>query len=153
MNGRRNISVKNRDMYDIENLKLVSYTPYIHLLKDKKSGEMVASFRVDKLDDNITVNVFNQFKKWLDEECDPLDHVERKYLRAVIRPFIHKIDYIVKEESDYNEFIEESSHNEFIIIMMKDSSECITFPKFEKGTMYKGMELYRKYSLSELKLY
>lgn len=76
-----------------------------------------------------------EFKEILDEK-------EKEYLSAVIRPFKGRVDYIQKEISDTREAI-------FVCVACDD---YLSFPYFEKGTMYKGMELGKKYTLKELGL-
>lgn len=76
-------------------------------------------------------------------EKEILDDVEKEYLSAVIKPFKNRISDIVKRKYD----IEES----YIVIHINNGSS-IYFPNFKKGTMYKGMEIGREYSLEELGL-
>lgn len=76
-----------------------------------------------------------EFKEILDEK-------EKEYLSAVIRPFKGRVDYIQKEISDAREDI--------VVCVAYD--DYLSFPYFEKGTMYKGMELGKKYTLKELGL-
>ena len=75
-------------------------------------------------------------------EKEILDDKEKEYLSNVIKPFRDKVEYIVKETSSYNEYIK--------IIIKKD--DCLCFPNFKKGTMYKGMEEEKEYTLEELGL-
>ena len=84
--------------------------------------------------------------EWLlSEYKEPvLDDAERKYLADVIRPFRDKIDTISKFRA-----WDESS--QYIHISMKDN-HISTLPVFPKGTMYKGMEDGKHYSLKELGL-
>ena len=72
-----------------------------------------------------------------------LDDVERKYLSAVIKPFRNKVKSISKGASEANQ--------EFIVIDCKNGDETF-LPWFKAGTMYKGMERYKKYTLEELGL-
>lgn len=72
-----------------------------------------------------------------------LDDAERKYLADVIRPFRNKIDTISK----FNTF----DDRQYIYIGMKDR-RWSNLPCFPKGTMYKGMEDGKHYSLKELGL-
>ena len=78
-----------------------------------------------------------------------LDETERRYLKNVIKPFRDKVKCIVKR--DY----EMSYENEYIFIVFNDDG-CMQikmcFPSFKKGTMYKGMELNKNYTLEELGL-
>ena len=68
-----------------------------------------------------------------------LDEREKEYLIAVVRPFKKVLKYI-RKSSD--------AENEYILIALKNDTIC--FPDFKAGTMYKGMELDREYSLEEL---
>lgn len=77
------------------------------------------------------------------EENKPiLDEKEREYLSAVIRPFRNKIVSISKEECC----------NEDYFINIELENDALIFPYFKKGTMYKGMELEKQYTLKELGL-
>lgn len=75
-------------------------------------------------------------------EKEILDDVEKEYLSAVIRPFKDKVKYIAKYDDSRLEFIS--------IKLVGDSA--MLFPYFKKGTMYKGMELEKQYTLKELGL-
>lgn len=75
-----------------------------------------------------------------------LDDVEKEYLSAVIKPFRDRTISIRKYR--YNQ-------DEYIGLYVKyyaetDDCEMITLPLFKKGTMYKGMELKKEYTLEEL---
>ena len=72
-----------------------------------------------------------------------LDEVERKYLSDVIRPFRKKVDTISKFHT--------ANTMQYIYFQMKDKNGW-TLPLFEKGTMYKGMEVDKEYELEELGL-
>ena len=84
---------------------------------------------------------------WLDMEHDEkiLNDSEKKYLSAVIKPFRDKVLYIVKSS------LGNTNMEEYISIHF-EKSEFICFPKFKKGTMYKGMETNKNYTLEELGL-
>lgn len=71
-----------------------------------------------------------------------LDNVEREYLSAVIKPFRKKVRYICKKGCGSNEYID--------IGIQEDCS--IPFPDFKVGSMYKGMEFGKDYTLKELGL-
>lgn len=97
--------------------------------------------------ENIYSNRLTSVILWLDEEhVEPiLDDAERRYLKGVIRPFRNKIYTIVKwrsysGDSEWLSFISESKFGAFFL------------PNFKAGTMYKGMEVGRKYTLEELGL-
>nr|DAF10654.1 MAG TPA: hypothetical protein [Caudoviricetes sp.] len=75
-----------------------------------------------------------------------LDEVEREYLAAVIRPFKKHVCTVCKK------YVQSCSGLSYEYIVVKLSSERWGFPKFIEGTMYKGMELDKEYSLEELGL-
>lgn len=93
------------------------------------------------------------FRKWLDSEhkAPILDDVEKRYLSAVIRPFRDNVKYIEKWEYHF-------SSGDFSQIFIRIENkwngdrENMIFPEFIKGTMYKGMEPEKKYTLDELGL-
>lgn len=126
---------------EIKKLMLTQYnlTDLLERLMAEKTGR--------DFEDIYITHVFD----WLAEEYkEPvLDEVEKAYLSAVIKPFkanvtgIRKINFVggfhcirIYAES----------------ISPKLSTEVIDLPLFETGTMYKGMEPYKKYSLKELGL-
>ena len=74
-----------------------------------------------------------------------LDEEEKKYLSRVIRPWRDKVEYIRKINFD--------DEDEFIVIIYRErESKAMPLPCFKKGTMYKGMEVGKEYSLEELEL-
>lgn len=75
-------------------------------------------------------------------EKEILNDVEKEYLLNIIKPFRDKVEYISKNRNLPGEYIS--------INMAKDSS--IILPYFKENTMYKGMKLYKKYTLKELGL-
>lgn len=74
-----------------------------------------------------------------------LDDVEKRYLSRVIRPWRDKVEYIRKINFD--------DEDEFIVIIYRErESKAMALPCFKKGTMYKGTEVGKEYSLEELGL-
>lgn len=73
-----------------------------------------------------------------------LDDNEKEYLSAVIKPFRDKVSYICKKKSD-------CSKMEWIQIGIETDMN-LDFPSFEIGTMYKGMEVDKEYSVGDLGL-
>lgn len=73
-----------------------------------------------------------------------LDETEKSYLKGVIEPFRNEIVFIKKKMS----FLD--GEPEYIAIKFKNDS--MTFPNFEKNTMYKSMKLEKEYTLEELGL-
>ena len=96
--------------------------------------------------DNYTKSLTDDILDWMAQPYkEPiLDDAERKYLADVIRPFRNKIDTILK-------FQTWDGSSQYIYISMKDN-HMGTLPVFPKGTMYKGMENGKHYSLKELGL-
>lgn len=85
-----------------------------------------------------TIEVENGFI----QEKEILDDAEKRYLKAVIRPFKNRVINIRKRESYDNSY--------YIFIGLYDCN--ITLPMFKKGTMYNGMEEDKRYTLKELRL-
>lgn len=83
------------------------------------------------------------YKIVFERKEEVLDKTERKYLADVIRPFRDKVKYIYKGQ-------EWGSIKEFIHIELKE--DALDLPYFKKGTIYKGMEIDRNYTLEELGL-
>lgn len=82
--------------------------------------------------------------RWLAEEFkEPvLDEVERKYLSDVIKPFGHRVPYIVKRLNGSG----------YYIAIVVNNFDVMNLPYFTHNTMYKGMTVDRKYKLKELGL-
>ena len=75
-------------------------------------------------------------------EQEILDDAEKEYLSNVIKPFRNKVAYIQKcGTSDGDEYIWIELENDYV-----------SLPYFKKGTMYRGMEVDKKYTLEELGL-
>ena len=69
-----------------------------------------------------------------------LDKKEKEYLSNVIKPFRDKVKSIKKGRSKTKEYI----------AINLASNEIICFPYFEKGTMYKKMQINIEYTLEGL---
>ena len=88
-----------------------------------------------------------------DEEPDILTDKEKQYLRNVIKPFRNRVKYITKEEAEINAY--KSIVMEVTIpinVGYYFNTEYIYLPYFKQGTMYKNMEVGKKYTLEELGL-
>lgn len=78
-----------------------------------------------------------------------LDDVEREYLDAVVKPFRNKVISITKLDS------EEMNGYEYICIEHREVCNeryFISLPCFKKGTIYKGMETDKAYSMEDMGL-
>ena len=77
-----------------------------------------------------------------------LDDIEREYLSNIIKPFRKNIITIKKIDYYEHEYIEIFIYRPGEIV----SCEEISLPYFNKGEMYKGMEINKEYTLKELGL-
>lgn len=75
-----------------------------------------------------------------------LTTAEKEYLKAVIKPFRESITAIVKYHSNYD--------GDYISFLYNHNKMELGFrlPYFETYTMYKGMEIEKKYTLEDLNL-
>lgn len=123
------------DIYLIQDIK----TKQVYII-DEKGIELVKENKTffKKLPNNYTGTI--EVENGYIVEKEILDEKEKEYLSAVIRPFKDRVDYIEKVENIL----------EYIAIDL--NNERLSFPFFDKGTMYKGMELNKKYTLKELGL-
>lgn len=132
--------MKNKEKYNLNKLEIKLICAF--------SGYKIKVFYKDKIIYERTYLTDNDNRKladffnWLEQEYKPpiLDDVEKAYLSAVIKPFRERIECVKKIVHK----------REFLKIFLED--ESIAFPYFEKGTMYKGMEEGREYTLEELGL-
>lgn len=76
-----------------------------------------------------------------------LDDIEKEYLSAVIKPFRNEVYFIVKVQHEDSEYIAINYRDKF-----SSDKFYIHLPSFKKGTMYKGMEDCKHYTLEELGL-
>ena len=99
-------------------------------------------------------DVFSSIK-WEDDEptritdiYNPqiLDDAEREYLKTILKPFHEAVNYVAK----YNDPAcgEDICRKEYLLIELRGGT--FTFPDFDRGKMYSGMELDKKYQLDEL---
>lgn len=138
--------MKNKDKYDIRHLTFhVSrykngIVKAIDIYHDAKRIE-----KIKILGGACITQSINAIGNWLEEEYVPeiLTEREKAYLSVVIKPFREKVEYVYKIclEIDKREYLEISLEN-----------GVISFLCFEKGTMYRGMELNKRYTLEELGL-
>lgn len=136
--------MKNKDKYDLNTLK-IEWTPQTSerryfSVKIKHNKKSIFSKEMTPTETGTSA-----YNAWLEEECDPkiLTDKEKAYLSAVINPFREKVEYIQK--------CFDLGSKAYIYIYVKKCGSMI-FPTFRKGTMYKGMEVNKKYTLEELGL-
>lgn len=133
--------MKNKDKYD---LKDISYV----IKSNNGKYEFVVYYNFIEIHREIFygfVSTHDTFTKWLEEEYDPkiLDDVEKAYLSAVIKPFRKNVKSITKQENN--------DGYEWLRIIVEDNKPLV-LPGFKKGTMYKGMHVYKEYTLEKLGL-
>lgn len=152
---------ENKKQYTYEDLKKspigtkLTFENGKFLIKDEKDFyENSGSCRYEEELKNLKDNDGNygkiikieepEYKTVYEYKVEILDEAEKRYLREVIRPFRDKLEHIIKMRR-YNDMEE--------LIGIKIKNECyISFPYFKKNTMYKGMEVDKKYTLEELGL-
>ena len=76
-----------------------------------------------------------------------LTEEEKEYLGNVIKPFRDRVNYIIKTENSLGEYIAINSR-----VYTGWRLDVTLLPEFEKGSMYKGMEINKRYNLEELGL-
>ena len=137
-------NMKNKEKYDLNTLK-IEWTPLmfekrLFTVKVKRDDSIIFSKKMKPSETGTSA-----YNAWLEAEYKPpiLDDVEKAYLSSIIKPFRKDVAHITKMDITY-------SKREFICIRI--NRECIIFPKFAKGTMYKGMEVNKRYTLEELGL-
>lgn len=98
----------------------------------------------------ISLTSLDSEYNWLLQEYKEqiLTDKEKQYLENALRPFKDIIVSIRKRNNYIGNFI--SVH---IRTDIKSGNEMLDFPYFKKGTMYKGMEEDKKYTLEELRLF
>lgn len=123
--------------------------------KSKRIWNISSGNLFDKLETLTAFNHMFSSIKWEDDEpvlikdiYDPqiISIAEREYLRTILKPFRNEIGYIEKSV-DYLAG-EGWCKKEYLFIKFRDGS--FTFPNFEPGKMYSGMELHKRYNLDDL---
>ena len=141
--------MKNKEKYSLNKL-IVTVTYEIVGIASIKICHGIKCVYYKSYDvEEFALRWVTDFIKWLEkddgEEYKPqiLTDKEKTYLSAVINPFREKVKYIQK--------CFDLESKAYIYIYVKKCGSMI-FPTFRKGTMYKGMEEGRKYTLEELGL-
>lgn len=114
----------------------VSLTYYTEDLKDANGDEEYDIIKIERPGKYNTI---------FERKEEILDEVEKKYLASVIKPFKNKIETIEKT-------IKIGDSSLCYLIMLLKNNDMANLPNFKKNSMYKGMEVNKKYSLKELGL-
>ena len=141
--------MKNKEKYDIR---------YMIFDVSQNQNGIVKSIdiyydlkRIEKikfLNETSATQAMNAIGNWLEEEYVPdiLTEKEKAYLSAVIKPFREEVEWIERMD---NSFVNGNQH-QFLCISLTNDYCCL--PLFKKDTMYKGMQVYKEYTLEELGL-
>lgn len=122
----------------------LSYSPYT--LKNNGVYDKDNEFRSGML--HLLINGTYEIEQPI------LDEVEKRYLEGVLRPFKDRVEFIEKSE----QYIAGKGYKEYITIAIfsnicYSNHDYMHMPFFDKGIMYKGMELEKEYTLEELGLF
>lgn len=132
-------------------MKEVAQLLGVELGEEFKIKNIVGTFRFEEsgLYDNDSCLCTYSLKNLLTGRCEIekpiLDKVEKSYLENLLRPFKDMVVYV--EKTDGYPRKKEYLHISF------NEIEFTNLPYFKKNTMYKGMELGKKYTLKELGLF
>ena len=140
--------MKNKEKYNLAHLHIVEHAGttrldgYITYVEIEYDGKIVKEYAC------TNEAGIKKFLEWLEEECVPeiLTEREKAYLSAVIKPFRKDVEWIERMD---NSFVNGNQH-QFLCISLTNDYCCL--PLFKKDTMYKGMEVDKKYTLKELGL-
>ena len=119
----------------VDNFGAISLTYFTEDLKDVDGEEEYDIVKVERPVKYETV---------FEREEEILDEIEKRYLTEVIRPFRKRIQFIQKKK-------EITEINPYIRIVCEDNDKLV-FPYITDNSMYKGMEVNKKYTLKELGL-
>ena len=119
----------------VDNFGAISLTYFTEDLKDVDGEE---EYDIVKVERSV------KYETVFERKEEILDEVEKRYLTEVIRPFRKRIQFIQKKK-------EITEINPYIRIVCEDNDELV-FPHITDNSMYKGMEVNKKYTLKELGL-
>ena len=136
----------------IEKTILGALPPKYKYIFRSRGGDLRISERFDGIDDYLPIPVFNHLFKNVMADSEPvrfrepiLDDAEREYLKAVFKPFASRIKWVAKQHCGM------WRGTEYIYAIMTDpSGDGLNLPAFKAGTMFKGLNPYKKYTLEEL---
>ena len=130
--GRKKIVFEDK-FYGSNHFVLLKY--YTEDLKD-----------IDGEEENDIIKVERpvKYETVFERKEEILDETEKRYLASVIKPFRKRIQFIQKKK-------EITEINPYIRIVCEDNDKLV-FPYITDNSMYKGMEVNKKYTLKELGL-
>ena len=119
----------------VDNFGAISLTYFTEDMKDIDGEEEY---------DIVEVERPVKYETVFERKEEILDEIEKRYLTEVIRPFRKRIQFIQKKK-------EITEINPYIRIVCEDNDKLV-FPYITDNSMYKGMEVNKKYTLKELGL-
>lgn len=119
----------------VDNFGAISLTYFTEDLKDVDGEE---EYDIVKVERSV------KYETVFERKEEILDEVEKRYLTEVIRPLRKRIQFIQKKK-------EITEINPYIRIVCEDNDNLV-FPYITNNSMYKGMEVNKKYTLKELGL-
>ena len=119
----------------VDNFGAISLTYFTEDMKDIDGEEEY---------DIVEVERPVKYETVFERKEEILDEVEKRYLTEVIRPFRKRIQFIQKKK-------EITEINPYIRIVCEGNDKLV-FPYITDNSMYKGMEVNKKYTLKELGL-
>lgn len=125
-------------LIDVDNHEWCWADEMLEKIEDKKH------FKSLPRDFTGTVKIENGFIVEIEKKKEILDEAEKEYLSALIKPFKKQVAFISLKTRLADDRV-------YIHIELKNN-DCVVLQLFEQGTMYKNMELDKKYALKELGL-
>lgn len=129
------IKINEQDYKEIKNPGTSRYIELLEGLKD--NWQYMNQGKIIKIEEPTYKTVYEHKEEILDE-------AEKRYLKAVIRPFRDKVKYIAKYHS--------TTICEECILIHISNNPNIMLPYFKEDSMYKGMKIDKEYALEELGL-
>ena len=137
----------------IEKTILGALPPKYKYIYRSPNGELRICERTDRTVCYLAIFEFNHLFKDVKAGTKPiffrkpiLDDVEREYLKTVFKPFASRIECVKKRQCEEmwkgTEYIE--------VLMTEPNGDNAQLPVFKAGTMYKGMNPDKAYTLDEL---
>lgn len=136
------VTYRNGDKRTVVDENLINSCGYISKKLSQYTNELKDTV-IGKSLDIVKVERPVKYETVFERE-EVLDETEKKYLAEVIRPFRKRIQFIQKKK-------EITEINPYIRIVCEDNDKLV-FPYITDNSMYKGMEVNKKYTLKELGL-
>lgn len=137
----KDIVLKKGDIVYFEDRDMVKVSNWF-IGQSIKNVEQLCDCKITRIQRQKYETIYKAPKEILDKE-------EKEWLENFLRPFKDRVVYIKKGKRNSSEFILIVIRNYFT----DEIDYAICLPYFKRGTMYKCMELDKKYTLEELGLF